>query len=203
MRFALLVTLLPCLLAPVAPASGGEADAPAGTATSESGTEASAALPAGAARDEQQRDPGSVFFVQRNKNRNEVHYGIRLDSECRPVGTEPLYNYWLRLEKGPNVTEPVTLFQQVGYGLRNQRVTASGVDVVLRALPERLIHVVSARERDACRAVAFTRIAGTDARLERAYVFAEEGLLMPKVKYIELFGTTPDGTLVRERVATD
>src|SRR4029078_2517058 len=48
-------------------------------------------------------DPHSVFFIQRNKNRNEVHYAISLDENCRPKGDEPMTNYWLRLEDGPNI----------------------------------------------------------------------------------------------------
>jgi hypothetical protein len=46
-------------------------------------------------------DPHSVFFIQRNKNKNEVHYAISLDENCRPKGDEPVKNYWLRLEGRP------------------------------------------------------------------------------------------------------
>ena len=48
-------------------------------------------------------DPSSIFHIDRNKNRNQVHYGVRVDAGCRPVGAEPVYNYWLRLEEDPPV----------------------------------------------------------------------------------------------------
>lgn len=148
-------------------------------------------------------DPSSVFFVQRNKNRNEVHYGIRLDAECRPEGGAPVYNYWLRLGKGPAVTEPLSVFQQLGYGVRRQDVGADHVEVVLRALPARTIRIVPLREPGRCRAAAYMEIAGAESRFERAFVYAEEGLLLPSVKYIDLYGRTSDGRPVHEHVPID
>jgi len=159
---------------------------------------------AGAASAAQPRtDPGSVFHIERNKNRNEVHYGIRLDPACEPDGAEPVYNYWLRLEDGPGITKPVTLFQQVGYGISEQSVTAQGVRVVLRAMPQRPITIRTSREGEKCKADASIEIAGASARFDHAYVFAEAGLVKPTVKYVELFGVRADGTAAHEHVDVD
>ncbi len=172
-------------------ASGTNRDAPA------SGPEAIGSAP-------WRTNPQSVFFIQRNKNRNEVHYGVRLDSACRPAGADPMYNYWLRLEKGPDVIEDVKFFQQAAYGFKSQRVSGDAVDVVLRALPKQTIRVVTERADDgSCRTRAYTHIGGEPAVLDKAYVYAEEGWVLPDVKYIDLFGWREDGTPVRERIEID
>jgi hypothetical protein len=145
-------------------------------------------------------DPHSVFFIQRNKNRNEVHYSVSVDEGCRPHGDDPVKNYWLRLEEGPSVEKSLKLLQQVGYGIKSQKVTDDGVLVVLRALPARPINVVVSREGVHCSAAAYMTIGGDKAHFERAYVFAKDGFLLPEVKYVDLFGKRDDGTPVEERI---
>jgi len=54
-----------------------------------------------------------------------------------------------------------------------------------------------------CRADAYMTIGGHEARLSRAYVASEEGLLLPKVLYVDLFGETADGEPVEERIVPD
>ena len=44
-------------------------------------------------------DVQSVFHVSKSQNRNQVHYALRLDQQCRPVGKAPVYGYWKKLEK--------------------------------------------------------------------------------------------------------
>jgi hypothetical protein len=144
--------------------------------------------------------PHSVFLIQRNKNKNEVHYSIKVDAQCRPRGDNPVENYWLRLEDGPTVEKPLKLLQQVGYGIKSQKVLDDGVLVVLRALPARPMKVVTASDGAQCSAAAYMTIAGEQAEFERAYVFAKDGFLMPEVKYVELFGKRTDGTPVEERI---
>jgi hypothetical protein len=145
-------------------------------------------------------DPRSVFFIQRNKNRNEVHYSIALEEGCRPHGDEPVHNYWLRLEDGANVEKPLKLLQQVGYGIKSQKVIDGTVLVVLRALPARPVTIVASREGDHCVAAAYMTIADDKAHFERAYVFAKDGFFLPEVKYVDLFGKRDDGTPVEERI---
>jgi len=145
-------------------------------------------------------DPASVFYVQRNKNAKEVHYGLRLDAACRPMSEQPMYNYWVRPTKTGPVTEPLSFFQQAGYGLKSQTVGDCAVEVVLKALPGRRISLVPSLQEGRCRVLVHMDIAGRPSIFERAYVFAEEGLVLPTVKYIDLFGRAEDGTPVHERV---
>ena len=147
-------------------------------------------------------NPESVFHIDRNKNRNQVHYGIRIDANCKPVGDEPVYNYWLRLENDPPVTQPIKFFQQAAYGFSRQNIEKDGrIEVRLRALPDRQIVMRLTVVGGVCKAGAFLTIDGVEAHLEKVFVFADEGLFLPSVRYIELFGRSNDGHSVYEKIA--
>ncbi len=148
--------------------------------------------------------PESVFHIDRNKNRNQVHYGVRVDEQCRPVPPEPIYNYWLRREEDPVETRPLSFFQQVAYGFQKQQIESDGrIEVRLRALPDRQIVVRTAPVDGKCKAETFLTIDGKQAYLDKVFVFAEEGFLTPTVRYIELFGRTNDGLAVYEKIPVD
>jgi hypothetical protein len=120
------------------------------------------------------RDVASVFFVARNTNRNQVHYGIHLDAACRPVGPVPVYGYWRMLERGGEI-EPILGIELPAYGLREeQQIKRQGdttsIRVQLRALPERPVTIFVTATPSGCEAFATTSIAGMEAKLSFVYV---------------------------------
>jgi len=144
-----------------------------------------------------------VFVIERNKNKNLVQYSVRLDAACRPAGDEPLSCFWRMLEESPDATEDVGLFERTAYGIGDQECGADGVRVQLKAVPARAVTIRVAPQGGRCRAEAFTRIDGAEARLSRVYVFADETKLVPTVEYVDLFGHAPDGRAVTERLRND
>lgn len=145
--------------------------------------------------------PESVFHIDRNKNRNQVHYGVRLDDQCRPVGPDPVYNYWLRLEKDPPTEKPLSYFQQTAYGFQKQKIEEDGrIEVRLRALPDRQLVVRTTSLEGTCKAETFINIGGKQAYLDKVFVFSDEGFFLPTVRYIELFGRSNDGLAVYEKI---
>jgi hypothetical protein len=149
-------------------------------------------------------EPDSVFHIDRNKNRNQVHYGVHVDEQCLPLGSEPVYNYWLRLEKDPPVVEPLHFYQQAAYGFQKQEVESDHrIEIRLRALPDRqlVIRVTPVGRR--CKAETFMTISGTQAYLDKVFVFADEGILLPTVRYIELYGRSNDGLAVYEKITVN
>jgi hypothetical protein len=148
------------------------------------------------------RDIGSVFFVAKSENRNQVHYGVHLDEACSPAGGAPIFAYWRMLEHGPLATEPLLAHEVRAYGLGDQRVLAreqggGRVAVSLRALPARTIVVTTHTQGDGCRADATTTIGGAPAALTSVY--AKLGWPFG-VAYLMISGRGPDGREVRERV---
>jgi len=152
----------------------------------------------------QAESPESVFHVDRNKNRNQVHYGVHVDEHCRPIGTEPVYNYWLKREKDPPEVESLHFYQQAGYGFEKQEVKKDQrIEIRVRALPDRELVIRVTPVGQHCKAETFTTIAGKQAYLEKVFVFAEEGLVLPTVRYIELFGHSNDGQSVYEKITVN
>jgi hypothetical protein len=150
--------------------------------------------------------PESVLRIDRNKNRNQVHYGVRVDEACRPVGDSPLYNYWLRLEDPTPATQPLKFYQQAAYGFQSQTVREDGrVEARLRALPDRLLTVRTAMVDGVCTASAWLLIDGREALVEKVFVFADEGFFLPTVRYIEIYGRVDSngGHAVYEKITVD
>ena len=153
--------------------------------------------------DQDGRVVGSVFFVAKSENRNQVHYGIRLDSECRPAGDTPVFAYWRMFERGPLATEPLLALEQPAYGLSAQRVVrrddqGGSVFFALNALPKRPIAVESTAVGATCTANARAVVGGVQATL--ASVFVQ--LRWPfGVDSIRLSGWASDGHAVGERIA--
>jgi hypothetical protein len=146
------------------------------------------------------RDANSAFFIARSTNKNQVHYGVRVDGDCRPQGDKPVHAYWRMLEKGATATEPLLGREGPAYGLGDTQqveATASGwrVHIRLRAWPDRSIDVDVFRENGRCAARAFTQMDGKVAQIERIFV---KTAWPTGVDYVLLNGTGQDGRSLRE-----
>ena len=144
-----------------------------------------------------------LFHIERNKNKNQVHYAIRLDKNCKPKNKEPIYVYWLDLEaKTPEISS-LTWIDQPAYGIQKQTKTSdSQVKLLLKALPNKVIYVqyFKDKKRNTCKASASTKISNKKSTLRMVYVFAKATLFIPVVQYIDIFGKLPNGSSVKERI---
>jgi hypothetical protein len=146
---------------------------------------------------------GSLFFIAKSENRNEVHYGVTLDAACAPVGAAPVFAYWRMRERGPLATEPLLSREVPVYGIvdpqRVERTERGGRTVLrLRALPNRPIAVDAAAEGKGCTATARAMIGGVAADLTSVFVqlrwpFGIDGIVMSG-------RADGDGHAVRERL---
>ena len=144
-------------------------------------------------------DRANLFHIKRNKNRNEVHYAVRYDkATCKPLESDPLFGYWLMIEKGPGVTEPIGRFEQMAYGIKSQELQGEVLTVQLKAFPDRPVRI-SFTHKSPCNVTATININGQEAQLKTISVFAEEGLIKPTVKYIDISGVK-GGAAVTERI---
>lgn len=145
----------------------------------------------------------SVFHIAKSENRNQVHYAVSVDAQCRPIGGRPVYGYWREYEEGPNVTDALKDSQQRAYGFSKPRSitrTEQGGDIriAMRALPDRVLRIATFMQDGQCRARAFTPINGQPAVLTSIYV--EIGFLY-SIDYIMLRGVRiADGAKVQQRI---
>ncbi|QSQ16016.1 DUF4833 domain-containing protein [Myxococcus landrumensis] len=144
----------------------------------------------------------SAFFLSRSENRNQVHYALRLDEACRPVGTQPVFVYWRMLERGESEVEDLLGVEQPVYGLdgtQQVEATADGwkVRIRLRAFPERPIDITTTASRGPCTVQAWTKVGAHVAQLEHIFVKTSWPF---SVDFVRLDGMTPDGSTVTELV---
>jgi len=141
-----------------------------------------------------------LFAIQRNKNANEVQYHLRADAHCHLAADTPVLTIWKLLADHPEKTEPLTDIEQMAYGAVKQQVAENWVSFDLgfldhfRALEERSVHATARYDAETatCLPIVHTTINGQVAALERMYVHAEEGMIKPKVLYIDLYGISVD-----------
>ena len=148
-------------------------------------------------------DVHSVFHVEKSENQNQVHYGIRLDAECRPLGKTPVFAYWKRLKKGVRVDEPLVGAGVRLYGASDAQtvlVSASGghVEMYVKALKRLSVDIRVLKTKDGCRATPSVMLSGERAVLLHAYL--QLGRFGLTVKYVDVVGTRErDGKAVTEQ----
>ena len=141
----------------------------------------------------------NLFYIERNKNSNQVHYDILVSPGCTLEG-EVIKGHWKVLEEKPPVIEDFNMFDRMAYGIVDQKIEGDTVYFFLKAVEERKIKVRVWKEKDQCQVEAQMMIAGAWNKLKRIYVFAKEGLIMPTVKYIDIFGVSAEGKEIKEQI---
>lgn len=138
------------------------------------------------------------MVVSKSSNRNEVHYAAYVDENCAPATSTPLHAYWVMLERGPGVTEPLSRPEARVLGIASQDVSGDTIRFVVNGMPSRAFVAHTGRGIDGtCTSRIETTIGGAPARLLGVYV--KERLF--GVDYVLLSGRTPEGKSVQERVS--
>ena len=152
----------------------------------------------------------NLFVIQRSKNTNEVQYQLHVNDHCQIVSDKPIGAFWKLREVSPEHTEPLSDLEHMAYGVINQKVAEHWVSFDLgvlehfRSLEQRSITATVSYDpySATCTPSVQTTINGQVAALERIYVQAEERLVRPKVRYIDIFGKSLASrpTPVKERI---
>jgi hypothetical protein len=145
----------------------------------------------------------SIFHIAKSENRNQVHYAVKVDAACKPMGDRPVYGYWRELERGPTVTSPLLDHEQRAYGVNEPRsirqlASSAEISMTLRAFPERPLIVQVFRSGSRCVARTVTMMQGQSALLQSIYI--DLGFLF-SVNYALLSGVrVQDGQGVQEKL---
>ena len=137
-----------------------------------------------------------LFFIQRSKNVNEVHYDARVTKEGTLDPKNPVDGYWLnKAEDGSR--SPISLLQRIAYGFD---VDANGDGthrMKLKAFSDRPLTLVRVNGRWR----AQVTISGKQAYMTKLYVATDESGVMPKVLYVDVFGEeTGSGKAIQEHI---
>jgi uncharacterized protein DUF4833 len=129
-----------------------------------------------------------LFVIARSTNKNVVHYECCFDEKGRLDRAEPLRAYWSMHEDGGRREGLTWVERQLAYGWSiASKVTEQGFDLRLLAFPQRPLAVRLMRSGQY---QALVRIANRSAALQRIFVQVQDGALVPRVDYVELFGTS-------------
>jgi len=152
----------------------------------------------------------NLFVIQRSKNTNEVQYQLHVNDRCQIVSTAPVSAFWHLRAVSPETTEALSDLEHMAYGVTNQQVAEHEVSFDLgvldhfRVLEQRRITATVRYEPQSATCIprVQTTINGQMAALERIYVQADERLVRPKVRYIDVVGKSlaASPTQVTERI---
>jgi hypothetical protein len=149
-------------------------------------------------------DVHSAFHISKSENQNQVHYAVRLDATCRPVGKRPVFAYWQRLRSGGKREDgELEGLGTTVYGASDDqkvslRPAGGSVQMHVKALKKVLISIELEKTAQGCKAVAYTTILGQRARLSHA--FLQLGMLGVLPKYVDVVGfRVSDGKRIAER----
>jgi hypothetical protein len=137
-----------------------------------------------------------LFFIQRSKNANEVHYDARVTKDGTLDPKDPVEGYWLnKAEDGSR--KPISLVQRIAYGF-DVDPAANGTWVMkLKAFSERPLTLARVNGRWRARVT----ISGKQAYMTKLYVATDESGVMPTVLYVDVFGEeVGSGAAVTEHI---
>lgn len=143
----------------------------------------------------------SLFYLQRTKNTNTIVYELNRTEDGSLDEDNPVKVYWRHFEVGKEVTNDLSFFEKASvYGVSSQKI-AKGFKIKLKAFKKRSIHLLKNKAGDF---VGQMRINGKMAQLNRICVESREGIILPTVLHVDLFGTDlTTGESVIERVLPD
>ncbi len=128
--------------------------------------------------------PQRLFHIERNKNANIVVY----DAHVLPSGMlrekDPVEVYWIKLAEEGERKGLKRIERRMAYGFKLRDQKSDRLMLDMKADIDREIFVMAVE--DTFRALI--DIDGHRSILTRIYIFAEEGGLLPDVKYLEMFG---------------
>ncbi len=144
-------------------------------------------LPAIALAAEEDTVAHRLFHIERNKNANIVVYDAMVLPDTTLPKKDPVVVYWLKLAEGGERKNLKRIEKKMAYGFKVKDREGDRLVMDMKADIKRPVVVY---KLDGIYK-AFVKIQDAQVILDKVYIFAEEGGMLPTVKYIELFGTNP------------
>lgn len=124
-----------------------------------------------------------IFFIQRSKNINEVHYEAHVTKDGGLDAKNPVEGYWLNKTQG-GTRSSITFMQRIAYGYDVDPAPGGTYTMKLKAFKDRPLTLLRVNGHWRARVT----IAGQDAYLTKLYVATDESGVFPKVLYVDIFG---------------
>jgi hypothetical protein len=137
-----------------------------------------------------------IIIIERNLNKNEVHYAVRI-ARGRIDQEEPIVAYWIMKEKG-GIRENLNWIENQAYGFNIKKDGAGDFyNMTLKGYDKRSIKVL-VKDGQPKAEIGINR---APAYFEKMYIYAVETGFIPDIKYIVLKGKDlKTGIHVSERI---
>lgn len=143
------------------------------------------AIPLAALAEDPETTPQRLFHIERNKNANIVVYDAQVMPDSSLAQEDPVTVYWIKLAEDSRIEDLKGVEKKMAYGFKVE--SREGNRLVIDMVADVGRNLVVDQHEGVYR--AFMEINGSRALVDKIYIFAKEKLMMPSVKYIELFGT--------------
>lgn len=129
-----------------------------------------------------------LFYIQKSFNKNTVVYTLNVDKDGKINTTEPIKVFWRRYQEDGRIRELTQVEKTFGFGVKAKPVKTKPNTFIFSivALKDKQF-VVTQNEHG--KPYVITAINNKTSLIERVYIKAEHTKLLPKVFYLELFGT--------------
>ena len=131
------------------------------------------------------RNDQLLFVIERNKNANIVRYDASLTDDGRLNPDEPVIAYWIMLAGDGRREKLNWLEKKKAYGISIKPAPSLNAYMMTLAAAPWMQFAVK-KIGDIARAEV--QIKGRPAILEKMFIQSRNGILGPKVEYIELYG---------------
>lgn len=133
-------------------------------------------------------DDHMLFYIQKSFNQNTIVYALNIDKDGKINANNPINVFWRRYQEDGRIRELTQLEKTFGFGVKSKPVKTKPNTYIFSivALKDKQF-VVTQTEQG--KPYVITSINNKNSLIERVYIKAEHIKLLPKVFYLEVFGT--------------
>jgi hypothetical protein len=129
----------------------------------------------------------SLFYIQRNHNKNTIMYDAKFDENGMLNKECPVDAYWIRYEEKGQRLNLRKLEKWMVFGINCEKTIRDGYDYKVNLSASKKISLYL-RQVELFKAEIHIELKGEMFKLEHIYARLFEGSWLPKPKYAEIFG---------------
>lgn len=132
-------------------------------------------------------DENMLFYVQKSFNQNTVVYTLNIDEDGSIDHSNPVNVFWRRYQEDGRKRDLTQIEKTFGYGVKSKPLKTKPNTYIfsIAAIKDMQFIVTQVNNKPQ----TITTINGKTAFIDRVYIKAEHIKLLPKVFYVEVFGT--------------
>ena len=133
-------------------------------------------------------DKNMLFYIQKSFNTNAVVYTANIGEDGKLDPKEPVKVFWRRYQEDGRKRELKYLEKKFAFGVNVKKIKGKDNAYVFTLVSIKELKLYVTQDKHGHPKIA-TIIANRPAKLKRVFVTAEHTKLLPKVFYVEAFGS--------------